>query len=110
MPEVTASPNSSLHATISDTFHFVVFDHEMCIPYSTLIQKEESVYNYDNYVTVRVADFQKIYRRVTNNINVQGKMERATSMHCRKKLLSIGDVYVRVREITTKLDSRFKGH
>ncbi len=72
MPQEAASLNSSLHASLGDTSHFVVFGQDKRLPYSLLLAKEEPIYNYDDYVRVRVSDFQKTYmtchgRSLTHN-------------------------------------------
>ncbi len=63
-----ASLNSSLHKSIGDTPHFVVFGQDLRLPYAFLLTDEEPIYNFDDYVRVRGTDFQKIYKRVFHNI------------------------------------------
>lgn len=63
------SLNSFLHSSIGDTPNFIVFGQDKRLSSSILIQKEESVYSYDNYIRVRISYVQKIYKRVTNNID-----------------------------------------
>ncbi len=68
MPQVMASLNSSLQETIGDTPHFVVYGQDHRLPYSVLLKKEDPVYNFDDYVRLRSTNFQRIYKRVRENI------------------------------------------
>ncbi len=111
MPQVAASLNSSLHVSIGDTSHFVVFGQDKRLPYSFLLAKEEPIYNYDDYVRVRVSDFQKTYKRVTDNI-AMSREKRNTQQHrlAGNKGITMGDVvYHSIQEVATKLRSRFEG-
>ncbi len=62
MPQVMASLNSSLHKSIGDTLHNIVFGQGHRLPYTFLLKGEEPIYNFDDYVRVRGTDFQKIYK------------------------------------------------
>ncbi len=111
MPQVAASLNSSLHASIGDTPHFVMFGQDKRLPYSLLLTKEEPIYNYDDYVRVRVSDFQKTYKRVTDNIAMSREKWNAQQHRMAgSKVIAIGDVvHHSIKEVTTKLDPRFEG-
>ncbi len=62
MPQVLASLNSSLHNTIGDTPHFVVWGQDKRLPYIVLLKKEDPLYNLDNDCRLRMTDFLKIYK------------------------------------------------
>ncbi len=106
MPQVAAYLNSSLHANIRDTPHFVVFGQDKRLPYP-----EEPIYNYDNYVSVRVSDFQKTYKRVTDNIAMSREKQNAQQHHLAgNKVNAMWDVvYHSIQDVSTKLHPRFEG-
>ncbi len=68
MPQLMASLNSSLHKSIGDTPHYIVFGRDLRLPYSFLLKEEEPMYNFDDYVRLRGTNFHTIYKRVSNNI------------------------------------------
>ncbi len=111
MPQVAASLNSSLHASIGDTTHFVVFGQDKRLPYASLLAKEEPIYNYDDYVRVRVSDFQKTFKRLTDNIAMSREKWNAQQHRVAgNKVIAIGDaVYHSIQEAATKLHPRYKG-
>ncbi len=110
MPQVMASLNSSLHRSIGDTPHYVVFGQDQKLPYSLLLE-EEPIYNFDDYVRVRGADFQKIYKRVSHNIaDSKSTMNKSQWSTASQKIIVIGDlVYVNNQEPKNKLAPRFEG-
>ncbi len=110
MPQVAAALNSLLHTSIGDTPHFVFFGEDKRLPYPLLPEKEEPIYNYDDYVRVRVADFHKTYKRVTDNIAMSREKWNAQQHRVAgDKLITMGDVvYHSIKEIATKLDPRFE--
>ncbi len=110
MPQVGASLNLSLHTSIGYILHFIVFSQDKQLPYSVLIPKGEPIYKFDDYVRVRVADFQQIYKRVTHNIEISKEKLNAKQLRTAGgKHIGIGDVYMQVQDIATKLDSCFEG-
>ncbi len=68
IPQVMASLNSAFHTSIGDTPHFIIFGQDKKLPYSILLQKEDPLYNFEDYVRVRTRDFQRIYKHVQFNI------------------------------------------
>ncbi len=58
MPPVMASLNSSLHKSIEDTPHYVVYGQDFRLLYSLLLKEEDPVYNFDDYVRIRGRGFQ----------------------------------------------------
>lgn len=46
----------------------MVFGQDKRLPYLLILQKAEPIHNLDDYVTLRLADFQNIYERVKENI------------------------------------------
>ena len=111
IPQVMASLNSSLHKTIGDTPHFVVYGQDHRLPYSVLLKKEDPIYNFDDYVRVRSTDFQKIYKRVQENITEnKARMNEQQWKTATEKIIVIGDiVYLKVHEPKNKLAPRFEG-
>ncbi len=111
MPQVAASLNSSLNASIGDTPHFVVFGQDKRLPYPLLLAKEESIYNYDDYIRDQMSDFQKTYKRVTDNIPMSREKWNAQQHRLAgNKVIAIGDlVYHSIQEVATKLHPRFEG-
>ncbi len=103
--------NSSLHTTIGETPHYVVFGQDKRLPYHILLRKEEPVYNYDDYIQLRSTDFQRIYKRVQSNISeAKNVMNEQQWQSAREKLIAIGDiVYTKVHEPKNKLAPRFEG-
>ncbi len=111
MPQVLASLNSSLHKTIGDTPHFIVFGQDKKLSYSILLKKEDPVYNFDDYVRLRTTDFQKIYRRVqANSDHTKTCLNEQQWTSASEKVIVIGDiVYLKVHEPKNKLTPPFKG-
>ncbi len=111
MPQVMASLNSSLHKTIGETPHFVVFGKDLRVPSSVFLTREDPVYNFDDYVRLRSVDFQRIYRRVRDNIaHNKADMNEQQWKSPKEKLVVIGDiVYLKVHEPKDKLAARFEG-
>lgn len=111
MPQVMASLNSSLHKSIGDTPHFVIFGQDHRLPYSFLLKEDTPIYNFDDYVRVRGTDFQKIYKRVTSNIeDSKAAMNASQWKSATDKLLVTGDiVYLKIQEPKNKLAPRFEG-
>ncbi len=109
MPQVMASLNSSLHKSIGDTPHFVVFGQDHRLPYTFLLKDDEPIYNFDDYVRVRGTDFQKIYKRISHNIaDSKSIMNKAQWNTDSNKIIVIGDlVYQQVPESKNKLAPRF---
>ncbi len=110
MPQVMASLNSSLHKTIGETPHFVVFGQGLRVPSSVFLTREDRVCNFDDYVRLRF-DFQRIYKRVRDNIaDNKAAMNEQQWKSAKEKLVVIGDiVYVKVHEPKDKLAVRFEG-
>ncbi len=106
-----ASLNPSLHKSIGDTPHYVVFGQDQRLPYSTLLKEEEPIYNFDGYVRVRGTYFQKIYKRVSNNIaDSKSAMNEHEWNTASQKVIVIGDlVYLKIHEPKNKLAPRFEG-
>ncbi len=106
-----ASLNSSLHKTIGDTPHFVVFGQDFKLPYTVLLKKEDPVYNFDDYVRLRSTDFQRISKRVRENIaHNKADMNEQQWKSAKDKVVVVGDiVYLKVHEPKDKLASRFEG-
>ncbi len=111
MPQVMASLNSSLHKSIGDTPHFVVFGQDHRLSYNFLLKEEDPVYNFDDYVRVRSTDFQKIYKRISHNIaDNKSTMNESQWSAASNKIIVIGDlVYNLVPEPKNKLAPRFEG-
>ncbi len=106
-----ASLNSSLHKSIGDTPHYVIFGQDFRLPYLFLLKEEEPIYNFDDYVRLRGTDFQKIYKKVSNTIaeskSIMNEYQWNTAS---QKLIVIGDiVYLKVHEPKHKLAPRFEG-
>ncbi len=111
MPQVMASLNSSLYKFIGDTPHYIIFGQDLKLPYSFLLKKEEPIYNFDDYVHLRGTEFQKICKRVSNNIaDSKSAMNEYQWSTASQKLIVIGDlVYLKVHEPKNKLAPRFEG-
>ncbi len=111
LPQVMTSLNSSMHKTIRDTPHFLVFGQDQRLPYSILLKEEDPVYNFDDYVQLRPTDFQKIYKRVRTNItHTKACMNEQQWKSATKKIIVIGYiVYLKVHEPKDKLAPRFEG-
>ncbi len=73
--------------------------------------KRKTPYNFDDYVRVRGTDFQKIYKRVTSNIeDSKAAMNASQWKSATDKLVVIGDiVYLKIQEPKNKLAPRFEG-
>ncbi len=110
MPQVMASLNSSLHKSIGDTPHFVVFGQDHRLPYNFLLKQEDPIYNFDDYVRVRSTDFQKIYKRISHNIaDSKSTMNESQWSTASNKIIVVGDlVYHLVPEHKNKLAPRFE--
>ncbi len=106
-----ASLNSSLHKSLGDTPHFVVFGQDHRLPFSVLLEKEDPVYNFDDYVRLRTTDFQKIYKRVRDNISDSKQYMTAQQWKsASEKIILLADiVYIKVHEPKNKLAPRFEG-
>ncbi len=99
MPQVMASLKSSLHKSIGDTPHYIVFGQDHRLPYSFLLKEEEPIYNFDDYVRVRGTDFQKIYKRVSHNIaDSKSTMNESQWSTASQKIIVIDLVYVKNQE------------
>ncbi len=75
------------------------------------MKKEDPIYNFDDYVRLRTTDFQKIYKRVTENIS-ESKESMTTQQwkSAKEKIIIIGDiVYIKIHEPKDKLAPRFEG-
>ncbi len=71
----------------------MVFGQDKRLPYSLLLTKEEPIYNYYDYVRVRVSDFQKTYKRVTDTIAMSREKWNAQQHRVAdNKVIAIGDV------------------
>ncbi len=106
-----ASLNSSLHKSIGDTPHYIVFGQDHRLPYTFLLKEEEPIYNFDDYVRVRGTDFQKIYKRVSHNMaGSKSTMNESQWSTASQKIIVIGDlVYIKNQEPRNKLAPRFEG-
>ncbi len=93
MPQVMASLNSALHTSIGDTPHYIIFGQDKKLPNSILLQKEEPLYNFDDYVRVRTRDFQRIDKQVQLNIGDSKQiMNEQKWKSSREKFIAIGDI------------------
>lgn len=90
---------------------FLVFGQDRTLPYSLLLQKAEPIYNSIDYVRLRVADIQNIYKRLQQNI-VESKENMATHQWrtAKEKLIIPGDaIFVQIHEPNNKLASCITG-
>ncbi len=110
-PGMNGCLNSSLHKSIGDTPHYIVFGQDHKLPYSFLLKEEEPIYNFDDYVRVRGTDLQKMYKRVSHNIvDSKSTMNESQWSTASQKIIVIGDlVYQKVQEPKNKLAPRFEG-
>ncbi len=111
MPQVMVSLNSSLHTSIGDTPHFILFCQDRNLPYNILFKKEDPFYNFDDTVRLRTLDFQRIYELVLSNItDSKLAMNEQQWKKAREKIIVVGDiVYMKVHEPKNKLAPRFEG-
>ncbi len=111
MPQIMASLNSSLHKSIGDTPHFIIYGQDKRLPFNFLLKEEEPIYNFDDYVRVRSTDFKKIYKRISQNIaDSKATMNESQWRKANDKIIVIGDlVYHQVHEPKNKLAPRFEG-
>ncbi len=110
-PQVIASLNSSLHKSIGDTPHFIVYGQDFRLPYTFLLKEEDPIYNFDDYVRLRGTDFQRIYKRVTDNIAISKEtMNEYQWSIAADKQIALGDiVFTKIQEPKNKLAARFEG-
>ncbi len=93
VPQVMASLNTSLHKSIGDTPHFIVFGQDKRLPFNFLLKEEDPIYNFDDYVRVRRTDFQKIYKRISRNIaDSKSTMNESQWRKANDKIIVIGDL------------------
>ncbi len=111
MPQVTTSPNSSLHTSIGDTPHYILFNQNKNLPYNILLKKEDPFYNFDDTVRLRTRDFQRIYKLVqSNTADSKLVMNEQQWKKAREKIIVVGDiVYMKVHEPKNTLAPRFEG-
>ncbi len=111
MPQVMASLNSSLHKSIGDTPHYIVFGQDHRLPYTFLLKDEEPICNFTDYVRVRGTNFQKIYKRISHNTaDSKSSMNEPQWSTASNKIIVIGDlVYQQVQEPKNELAPRFEG-
>ncbi len=105
------SLNSSLHRSVGETPHFVVFGQDHRLPYWELFKDPDPVYNFDDYVRVRSTDFENIFRRVTGTMEqTKAEMNDQQWKAASEKLIAMGDlVFHSVHEPKNKLAPRFEG-
>ncbi len=110
-PQVMASVNPSLHKSIGDTPHFIIFGQDKKLSYSILLKEGDPVYNFDDYVRLKSTDFQKIYKKVRGNIdNTKTSINEQHWKSASEKIIAIGDtVYLQIHEPKNKLAPRFEG-
>ncbi len=103
--------NSSIHKSIGETPHYIVFGQDHRLPYSVLLKEEDPIYNFDDYVRVRGTDFQKIYKRVSHNIaDSKSAMNESQWSTASQKIIVVGDlVYHLIQAVKNKLAPRFEG-
>lgn len=76
-----------------------------------MLKKEDSIYSFDDYVQLRVGDFQKIYKRIRYNIQKsKQKMNQHQFRTSKDKLIAVRHVvFVPVHEINSKLALQLEG-
>ncbi len=70
---VTTLLNSSLHGSIGETPHHVIFGQDKKLTLSVLLQKEEPIYKFDDWVCLKITVFQKIQTNSTERSRVKEK-------------------------------------
>jgi len=103
--------NSAIHKSIKESPHFITYGCDKRLPYDVLNQKPQPIYNLDDYVRLRVSDFQKIHQNVNENLTASREdMLHRQHQKVRQVDLHEGDiVFVQVHDRNSKLDPKFQG-
>ena len=109
--QVSATLNCSIHKSINEIPHFVVFGQDKRLPYSILSSKSEPLYNPDNYAQLRLIDFQNIYKRVTESLlQSKDEMIKYNTQITKNKDINLGQiVFAKIHDTHSKLDAQFEG-
>ena len=111
IPQVACSLNSAIHSSSNESPHFILFGTDKRLPYEFLLTDPRPLYNVDDYVRNRVAEFQKIHQYIHDRLTVsQSEMLRKQHQRAVPHDVSVGDiVFHRVHDRHSKLDPQFDG-
>ena len=111
IPQVACSLNSAIHSSCNESPHFILFGTDKRLPYEFLLSDPRPLYNLDDYVRARVADFQRIHRFVHDRLTVsQDEMLRKQHQRAVPHEINVGDiVFLKLHDRSSKLDPRFDG-
>ncbi len=111
IPLVSCSLNSSIHSSVNESPHYIIFGTDMVLPHELLRAPSIPLYNVDDYARYRITTFQRIHDSVRQSL-AHTQQVRLKSQHSRARphVISTGDVvYVRNHDRHSKLDPLFHG-
>ena len=110
-PLVACSLNTSIHSSINDSPHFVLFGTDKRLPHEFLSSAPRPLYCFEDYVRHRLYAFQRIHASVRDNLSdSQESMLRKQHQRATTRELELGDiVFLRAHDRNSKLDPLFKG-
>ena len=111
IPQVACSLNSAIHSSCNESPHFILYGTDKRLPYEFLSSRPRPLYNLDDYVRTRLADFQRIHQFIHDRLTAsQEEMLRKQHQRAVPHEIIVGDlVFLRVHDRHSKLDPRFDG-
>ena len=111
IPQVACSLNSAIHSSCNESPHFILYGTDKRLPYEFLLSQPRPLYNLDDYVRTRLADFQKIHQFIRDRLTLsQDEMLRKQHQRAVPHEIAVGDlVFLRVHDRHSKLDPLFDG-
>lgn len=110
LPQVAASINGRINESIKCSPHYVIYGREMRLPYHFLQKRPGPLYNIDDYVKVKVRDFQSIYQHVKQALSESKEKMLMKKEGKHGEEIHINDViYLKNEERASKIDPKFIG-
>ena len=111
IPQVACSLNSAIHSSCNESPHFILYGTDKRLPYEFLSSQPRPMYNFDDYVRLRLADFQRIHQFIHTRLTAsQDEMLRKQHQRAVPHDIAVGDlVFLRVHDRQSKLDPIFDG-
>ena len=108
---VACSLNSAIHSASNESPHFILYGTDKRLPYEFLLSQPRPLYNLDDYVRARLADFQRIHQSVHARLTTsQHEMLRKQHQRAVPHEINVGDsVFLRSHDRHSKLDPLFDG-
>ena len=111
IPQVACSLNSAIHSSINESPHFILFGTDKRLPYEFLSSNPRPLYSMDDYVKLRMTNFQRIHTSVRDQLTVsQADMLKKQHQRAKPHEIVVGDiVFSRVQDRHSKLEPLFHG-